>query len=124
MFVPIIVLQSNIFAEEAIYEALVRTGLKPYRDFLVSSGRPMSEEVIANWEAKQLLVTGTLNGNEDPIIEFVRRMKEKNKQLEVWFFSTVPPLSPSVYDRVIKHSSQRAEFQNLATEAKKFWFGR
>ncbi|OGG78543.1 hypothetical protein A3F56_02695 [Candidatus Kaiserbacteria bacterium RIFCSPHIGHO2_12_FULL_55_13] len=102
MTVRVIVTQSAIGSAFEKARELTATGLRQGEDFVTASHPEDVEWAFAKNE-RQLLIVGTWHGAEEPTVDFVKKAKEKNPNLVVWFYSSMPWPSkyPEAYDRVI-----------------------
>ncbi len=103
MTVRVIVAQSAIGSAFKKSQELTAMGLKQGEDFVTASHPEDVEWAFAKNE-RQLLIVGTWHGSEDATVHFVKRAKEKNPNLAVWFYSSMPCQQPETYDRVIGSS--------------------
>ena len=102
--VRVIVIQTMSDAAQFAREALIANGLVEKRDFVVSDGdghyQFPEDEIVSG--RPQLLVTGTFNGNGLAANRFVAKMKERNPNLQAWFYgSMMIYLQENNFDRML-----------------------
>ena len=97
----IVVVQTAPVTHAVCREEVQNAGIVLGRDWvLFISPHSARQAIVPN--TRQLLVTGTINGDVEAAEAFVREMKDLNPALKAAMFSTMEFEVTGVYDQVIK----------------------
>jgi hypothetical protein len=98
--VPMIILQTAEVIHDALRNWFDDEGFVEGQDYILTANPDVADATIAA-EGKQLLVTGTFNGNQKAADRFVLAMKARQPGLRVVNFSVFPVNRPP-YDATIE----------------------
>jgi hypothetical protein len=120
MGVPVVILQTNESGILACRAALTSAGLQEGKDYVLVESLNAAMEKVEGEDA-QVLVTGSLRGNEQAAADFVRSLKVTHPRLKTWYFSVVFPNRVDAYDHIITYSGlDLNHYDKLISELKKF----
>jgi hypothetical protein len=87
---PIVVLQTATVVHGALQRNFSDAGLVEGTDYILTDDPDEADEAISAGDSRQLLVTGTFNGNEGAAIRFVSAAKKRQPNLKTIGFSVFP----------------------------------
>lgn len=87
---PIVVLQTAAVMHGSLLRNFSDAGLVEGTDYILTDYPEEADEAIATGDDRQLLITGTFNGDEEAAIRFVAAAKVRQPALQTIGFSVFP----------------------------------